>query len=103
MSDYTKGEWHIIGKSEMDGIEIGIDNKDGTKCPLATVSWYGEDDCNAEQDEATARLITAAPNLLEACKEVQKVFGFIAENYKSAPHFPNAERLVDAAIAKCEA
>lgn len=42
-------------------------------------------------------------DLLEACKEAQKLFGFIAENYKSAPHFPNAERLVDAAIAKCEA
>lgn len=42
-------------------------------------------------------------DLLEACKEAQKVFGFIAENYKSAPHFPNAERLVDAAITKCKA
>ena len=40
--------------------------------------------------------------LLEACKEAQKVFGFIAENYKSAPHFPNAEILVDAAIALCK-
>ena len=42
-------------------------------------------------------------DLLEACKYAQKVFGFIAENYKSAPHFPTAERLVKAAIAKCEA
>lgn len=42
-------------------------------------------------------------DLLEACKETQKLFAFIAENYKSAPHFPNAEKLVDAAIAKCKA
>ncbi len=42
-------------------------------------------------------------DLRAACKEAQKVFGFIAENYKSAPHFPNAERLVDAAITNCEA
>ena len=41
-------------------------------------------------------------DLLEACEETQKLFGFIAENYKSAPHFPNAERLVDAAIALCK-
>ncbi len=40
--------------------------------------------------------------LLEACKETQKLFAFIAENYKSAPHFPTAERLVDAVIAKAE-
>jgi len=44
----------------------------------------------------------AAPDLLEACKEAQKLFGFIAENYKNAPHFPTAERLVDTAIAKAE-
>lgn len=97
MSKYTKGEWHIIGKSEMDGIEIGIDNKDGTKCPLARVSWYGEDDCNAEQDEATALLITAAPNLLEACKK-------LLENkpHGITPYFDKALKKVEAAISKAE-
>ena len=36
-----------------------------------------------------------------ACEETQKLFAFIAENYKSAPHFPAAERMVEAALAKC--
>ncbi len=66
---HTKGNWRIIGKSEMDGIEIGIDNKDGTKCPIANVKWYGEDDCNAEEDEANAHLIAAAPDLLIVCQQ----------------------------------
>ena len=40
--------------------------------------------------------------LLAACIETQKLLAFIAENYKSAPHFPTAERLTDAAIALCK-
>ena len=82
MCEFTKGDWKIIDKSEMDGIEIGIDNKDGTKCPLANVKWYGEDDCNAEEDEANARLIAAAPDLLEALKNAPiKMFGESAEQF----------------------
>ncbi len=38
--------------------------------------------------------------LVGACEEAQKVFGFIAENYKSAPHFPNVERLVEAVLRR---
>ena len=56
----------IISKSEMDGIEIGMDNPDGTKCPLGTLTWYGEDDCNAEQDEAFAEKICLAYNKYDA-------------------------------------
>lgn len=59
----------IIGKSEMDGIEIGMDNPDGTKCPLGTLTWYGEDDCNAEQDEAFAEKICLAYNKYDALKQ----------------------------------
>ena len=39
--------------------------------------------------------------LRKACEETQKLFAFIAENYKSAPHFPSAERMVEAVLAKC--
>lgn len=56
--EHTKEIWRITGKDEMDGIEIGMDNPDGTICPLINITWYGEDDCNAEEDEARAnRLI----------------------------------------------
>lgn len=58
----------IISKSEMDGIEIGMDNPDGTKCPLGTLTWYGEDDCNAEQDEAFAEKICLAYNEYDTLK-----------------------------------
>ncbi len=46
--------------------------------------------------------INSHDTLLEACKETQKLFAFIAENYKSAPHFPTAERMVETAIAQAE-
>lgn len=44
--------------------------------------------------------------LLDACKETQKLFAFITENYKSASHylwyFPAAERMVNAAVIQAE-
>ena len=64
---------------------------------IGRLQAYGKEACKLlDKSEASRK------ELLEACKEAQKLFGFIAENYKSAPHFPNAERLVDAAIAKAE-
>lgn len=61
--------------------------------------WVSAKDWNKLRDRLdTAEAINT--DLLEACVEAQKVFAFIAEKYKSCPHFPNAERLVDAAITK---
>ena len=66
-----------------------------------------------EEREANAKELVRRWNAFEkdgvvdelrtACEETQKLFAFIAENYKSAPHFPAAERLVEAAIAKVKA
>ena len=92
--EHTKKEtWRITGKSEMDGIEIGMDNNDGTICPLITMTWYGEDDCNAEEDEARAKELVrrwnSQPDLLEAC---EKAF--------EESHNPKVEKILEAAIEK---
>ena len=93
MSEFTKGEW-AVGFSDQ-GLghgTYGVMIKNTSKVVIT--------DLTKDEAEDVCRRWNSQPDLLEACKEAQKIFGFIAENYKSAPHFPNVERLVDAAIAK---
>lgn len=76
MTEHTKGPWRtkIDGNPDDEdysgeGIFIQVQNKDDTWAGIALVTFYGNDDCNAEIDLANARLIAVAPNLLEACKQ----------------------------------
>ncbi len=110
MSEYTKGEWEHGEFNYPDNGEIGRCEIRQDMGILAHVYLPAKNRSGYKEGQANARLIASAPtlkqqrdDLLVACKESQKLFAFIAENYKSAPHFPTAERLVDAAIAKCEA
>ena len=98
MSEFTKGEWKVNPTGDINNFHIGC------ICRFQTLGIADvETEYTGEPEAlANARLIAAAPDLLEACEKAQKVFGFIAENYKSAPHFPNAERLVETAIAKAQ-
>ena len=59
MSKHTPGKWEV-GEKCYDGIRIEVDKK----CSVANV-W-------GENNEANARLIAAAPDLLEACKKAYK-------------------------------
>lgn len=65
MSSHTKGPWEMAG----DGAEIWPLTGPNAHCELARVvgvcgdsSWFAK-----EEAKANARLITAAPDLLEAC------------------------------------
>ena len=65
----TPGPWHIIPNPEWGGAKYRVD-----KDPLASWGSFGGV-CYA--DEANARLIAAAPDLLEACKQALYMLGDI--------------------------
>ena len=75
---HTKGKWVAVKYLDEEYIGVGV-WKDGSFVEVAHVTWYGDDDCNAEEDEANATLIAAAPatarhrdKLLAACEGLVK-------------------------------
>lgn len=70
---HTPGPWTLAG---------GITGQDenGMRSPIATISnsWR-----NREIDDANARLIAAAPELLEALRNISSVFEVMVGNKKS--------------------
>ena len=99
MSEHTKEKWEITGRDEMEGIEIGMRNKDGTICPLVKVTWYGEDDCNAEEDEARAKRLVLCWNshdaLLAACKRHRDIHYRIDGITNWRLNYPDMEAAID--------
>ena len=88
MSEFTKGEWRIekrFGHSNGERPVITSDNEFVDR--IAIVSYHGVK--TIKEADANARLIAAAPDLLEAC---EKVF--------EESHNPKVERILEAAIAK---
>lgn len=70
---HTPGPWIIDPKSHWDK-EIGIEQKaDGWKRFRCEVDY---DDCDPETAEANARLIAAAPELLEALIKLDQALDF---------------------------
>ena len=62
MSNHTQGKWEMLGISKYpDPQYIGVRFKDGTTKIICSVGWDAE-------EKANARLITAAPDLLNACR-----------------------------------
>lgn len=87
MSKHTHGPWITNGRA----IEQDADDD-------ALVVAYAEDEQNDDW-EANARLIAAAPDLLEACKIA------LAETLRANEHFKSvspATAMLEAAIAKAE-
>lgn len=89
MSKHTPGPWK---KCIAGGVtEVRCD------APVPVVSWAGFDDANRSLDEhrANARLIAAAPDLLEACKACLDMFADGGDPRKVI-------KALDAAIALAE-
>lgn len=63
MSKYTPGPWNLVQHNEKD-------SRVGRKTLLAIV--YSEAFRDRENQEANARLIATAPDLLEACRLAKK-------------------------------
>ncbi len=83
--------WYIIDKDEMDGATIGMDNNDGTKCPLATATWNGEDDCDVEDDEIRASFMAAAPDLYRALTDLASEYQNLSGWYAQSQNMPYTE------------
>ena len=70
MSTHTPGPWYIEEISNRDW-QINSDSRDWCLLEI-TPAIYGESDSLSDEDKANARLIAAAPDLLEALKSLVK-------------------------------
>ena len=68
MSKHTPGPWDVYVPDDLDGKTYGIDGADGS-----AVVYFGFDRTEGIRDIANARLIAAAPELLEALQTVKKM------------------------------
>jgi hypothetical protein len=102
---YTKGPWQLttvpfeIRNTDSAAAIYGPMSKDGGACLIADISRSAGD----EEAEANAKLIAAAPELLEALKEEKKFLECLI-NIVAVEHTVNSirERLqtIEAAIQK---
>jgi hypothetical protein len=65
---YTKGKWAV--SQHQDNIDVVVRAGDDQIVANCTVDFIGGHP-NGEEIQANARLIAAAPDLLEACKEAK--------------------------------
>jgi hypothetical protein len=100
MSKHTQGDWGFDdnGIYEVIGDKLmAINGDDGMK-----IAWIEE----GPEQLADARLIAAAPDLLEACKTALTLLrGLCGSDELGDLYFAEAERVesvIDAAIAKAE-
>ena len=64
ITTHTPGPWHIM---DHDKEMIYITSADGGICKIPSIRHF-------EQQKANAKLISAAPELLEACKEALRMY-----------------------------
>jgi len=91
MSSYTKGEWKVNPTDDINDFHIGC------VCKFQTLGIADvETDYTGEEEAlANARLIAAAPALLEACKEAKELL-------TDMPDCGGTWQNLDAAIAKAK-
>lgn len=87
MSEHTKGPWHIDPNSNTVYVAPGFDKR------IADVrgwGWLGDKPNGAEEQDANARLIAAAPDLLEALERLAGAVKDYAEYHgPSEDHHPD--------------
>jgi len=98
---HTPGPWEVSGFPKSEGFSIltGKGRCVAERYPAAVSEKEGE------EMEANARLIAAAPELLEACKKALMVITSIKEVLKSdgMPSMLKIEKEIQQAISKAEA
>lgn len=91
MSKHTPGPWAISTDKFECGIAQGVRSKNGSICQI---NWMVRKRAPLES-EANARLIAAAPEMLEVLREM-------AQPNNKAFITPRMALLIDSAIAKAE-
>lgn len=89
MASHTPGPWHV---SQDTNVDAGDVHTDGVRVAKCWTSTFAPPPLEAA---ANARLIAAAPDLLEACKTIVQLG-------KSRYHDLGIDKMVEAAIAKAE-
>lgn len=99
MSAHTPGPWVVeMEPTETGGVAIRFNVRSRTRVCIAggqSQEHLLDDGIHKSECEANARLITAAPDLLEALIQYAEVY---SEHWK--PGMPILEPMSDAAIAK---
>ena len=90
---HTPGPWQVEPRTENGTYYVSIPRKDGT---IFTSSWVAQVGPFNDEDEANARLVAAAPELLEACEDM---VALLARELPTDLGVPAAAR-ARAAIAK---
>ena len=70
MSGYTKGPWFAVRNSTYWEIQPAGRGEDGAPWNVGDVCSSAPGDADGGLQEANARLIAAAPDLLEACEAI---------------------------------
>lgn len=96
---HTKDEWKVFNLTDVftDTDKLGKGDIQICDCNVHKVILETDKELSLEEAEANARLIAAAPDLLEACEEVIK-----NELHGITPYFDEAIRKVEAAISKAK-
>lgn len=98
---HTPGPWnahHADGRWVIDGPFVGVDEGEGSP----TLWLVAKTATNDDMDEANARLIAAAPDLLEALKEVCTAVVDNCLDPVDRQRISVALGMADAAIGKAE-
>lgn len=94
MATHTPGPWEIVPFAKTNVRQVGGD-RGVASCGGYATTMRGD---VAAENEANARLIAAAPDLLAACK-----LALFQTDEPYAPHnVDNARKLLEAAVAKAE-
>ena len=92
---HTPGSWHY----KKDGFKISIGNKSTRHDYLEHDYTVAVINDNSFQSEANARLIAAAPDLLEACRELWFAIQVIPVDWNNPKAKELSEKAIDAMIA----
>lgn len=101
---HTPGPWVVWGVSSNDGESEVVSNRDGSKTICWTADTYNEDEDEGEatdEDLSNARLIAAAPELLEALEAAKGTIEYLLSNDDNGPAY-NCLELISSAISKAE-
>lgn len=96
-SSYTRGPWTVVEYGDGDSLAIHDGDSANRICFMAT---HGSSRKQWDAIQANARLIAAAPDLLEALQAYHEHFGVLEDNHMLHEDARRCAKLARAAISK---